>query len=57
MTSNIGYAGAVNFGFKILNQLKIDALSIPLNKFFQNHMMFVIGQFQNEINTKINYEK
>jgi hypothetical protein len=45
-----------NFGFKILDRLKLDALSIPLNKYFQNHLMFVMGQYQHELSTKINFE-
>ena len=45
------------FGFKILDKLKIEAIHIPLNKYFQNHLMFVMGQYQNEINTKIKYNQ
>ena len=43
------------FGFKILNKLKIEAMEVPINKYFQNHMMFVMGIYTNELNTKIDY--
>ena len=44
------------YGFKILDRLKTDAIGIPLNKYFQNHLMFVLGVYEHEISTKVNYE-
>lgn len=52
---NAFYNNYKNFGFKILDKLKTEALSIPLNKYFQNHMMFVMGVYTNELNTKVDY--
>jgi hypothetical protein len=52
---NAFYSNYKNFGFKILDKLKTEALSIPLNKYFQNHMMFVMGIYTNELNTKVDY--
>jgi hypothetical protein len=52
---NASYTNYKNFGFKVLDKLKTEALSIPLNKYFQNHMMFVMGVYTNELNTKIDY--
>ena len=46
----------VSFGFKVLDRLKMDALGIPLNKYFQNHLMFVTGIYDHELSTKVNYE-
>jgi hypothetical protein len=45
-----------SFGFKVLDRLKMDALGIPLNKYFQNHLMFVTGIYDHELSTKVNYE-
>lgn len=52
---NAFYNNYKNFGFKVLDKLKLEALSIPLNKYFQNHMMFVMGVYTNELNTKVDY--
>ena len=52
---NAFYNNYKNFGFKILDKLKLEALSIPLNKYFQNHLMFVMGVYTNELNTKVDY--
>jgi len=52
---NAFYNNYKNFGFKILDKLKTEALSIPLNKYFQNHMMFVMGVYTNELSTKVDY--
>ena len=52
---NAFYSNYKNFGFKVLDKIKTEALSIPLNKYFQNHMMFVMGIYTNELNTKVNY--
>ena len=49
------YNNYKNFGFKVLDKLKVEALSIPLNKYFQNHLMFVMGVYTNELNTKVDY--
>ena len=52
---NALYNNYKNFGFKILDKLKIEDLSIPLNKYFQCHLMFVMGVYTNELNTKVDY--
>lgn len=52
---NAFYSNYKHFGFKVLDKIKTEALSIPLNKYFQNHMMFVMGVYTNELNTKVNY--
>ena len=52
---NALYNNYKNFGFKVLDKLKTEALCIPLNKYFQNHLMFVMGVYTNELNTKIDY--
>jgi hypothetical protein len=52
---NAFFSNYKNFGFKVLNKLKLEALNIPLNKYFQNHMMFVMGIYTNELNTKVDY--
>lgn len=52
---NAFYTNYKNFGFTVLDKLKTEALSIPLNKYFQNHMMFVMGIYTNELNTKVDY--
>jgi hypothetical protein len=41
--------------FNDLEKLKIEIYNIPENKFFQNHIQFVIGVCNNELNTKIAY--
>jgi hypothetical protein len=50
------YNNYVNFGFKVLDRLKTDAIGIPLNKYFQNHLQFVLGTYGIELSTKVNYE-
>ena len=52
---NALYRNYIIFGFKVLDKLKTEALSIPLNKYFQNHMMFVMGIYTNELSTKVDY--
>lgn len=52
---NAFYNNYKNFGFNVLDKLKMEALSIPLNKYFQNHLMFVMGVYTNELNTKVDY--
>ena len=44
-----------NFGFKILDILKTEITNIPVNKNFQNFLTFLIGIWENELNTKIDY--
>ena len=43
------------FGFEIIEKLKNEIKEIPINKYFQNTLSFVIGVYQNELNTMINY--
>tara|TARA_A100001015_G_scaffold321540_1_gene452844 strand:+ start:4233 stop:5975 length:1743 start_codon:yes stop_codon:yes gene_type:complete len=45
----------VNFGFNILDKLKIEIINLPASKVFQNYLTFVMGQYTNELNTKIDY--
>ena len=44
-----------NFGFKILDILKTEIINIPTNKNFQNFLTFLIGVWEDELNTKIDY--
>lgn len=44
-----------NFGFKILDMLKKEIINIPTNKNFQNFLTFVLGIWEDELNTKIDY--
>jgi hypothetical protein len=44
-----------NFGFKILDILKTEIVNIPANKNFQNFLTFLLGIWEDELNTKINY--
>lgn len=44
-----------NFGFKILDILKTEITNIPVNKNFQNFLTFLLGIWENELNTKIDY--
>jgi hypothetical protein len=44
-----------NFGFNLLNGLKTEIIDIPLNPWFQNYLVFVLGIFVNDLSTKINY--
>lgn len=43
------------FGFKILDKLKIEIVNIPINKNFQNFLTFLLGIWEDELNTKIDY--
>jgi hypothetical protein len=43
------------FGFKILDLLKNEIVNIPLNKNFQNFLTFLVGVWEDELNTKIDY--
>ena len=45
----------LNYGYNILNLLQNEINKLPLHKYLQNHLMFVIGIYSNELNTKINY--
>ena len=44
-----------NFGFRILDMLKTEIVNIPVNKNFQNFLTFLVGVWENELNTKIDY--
>ena len=44
-----------NFGFKILDTLKTEIVNLPVNKNFQNFLTFLVGVWEDELNTKINY--
>lgn len=44
-----------NFGFKILDILKTEIINIPTNKNFQNFLTFLLGIWEDELNTKIDY--
>ncbi len=44
-----------NFGFKILDMLKTEIINIPVNKNFQNFLTFLVGVWEDELNTKIDY--
>lgn len=43
------------FGFDILDKFKIEAVNLPLNKYFQNHLTFTMGIYTNELNTMIDF--
>ena len=43
------------FGFDILDKFKIEAINLPLNKYFQNHLTFTMGIYTNELNTMIDF--
>lgn len=43
------------FGFNILDKLKHEIINLPSSKIFQNYLTFVMGQYNNELNTKIDY--
>lgn len=43
------------FGFMILDMLKKEIVNIPLNKNFQNFLTFLMGIWEDELNTKIDY--
>jgi hypothetical protein len=44
-----------NFGFSLLNDLKLEINDIPLKPWFQNYLVFALGIFVNDLNTKVNY--
>jgi len=44
-----------NFGFNILDKLKTEIINIPVNRNFQNFLTFLVGIWENELNTKIDY--
>ena len=44
-----------NFGFNILDMLKTEIINIPVNKNFQNFLTFLVGVWEDELNTKIDY--
>ena len=46
-----------NFGFEILDKLKTELINIPVNKNFQNFLTFLVGVWEDELNTKIDYRK
>ena len=41
--------------FDILDKLKNEVINLPLNKIFQNHLMFVMGVYETKLNTLINF--
>jgi len=41
--------------FSILDKLKDEVMNLPLNKIFQNHLMFVMGVYETRLNTLINF--
>ena len=41
--------------FNILDKLKKEIINLPLNKYFQNHLLFTMGVYEQKLNTKINY--
>jgi len=43
------------FVFNILDKLKNEIINLPLNKYFQNHLMFVMGVYETKMNTLINF--
>ena len=45
----------INFGFQILDKLKTELINIPINKNFQNFLTFVVGIWEDELNTKVDY--
>lgn len=44
-----------NFGFQILDKLKTELINIPTNKNFQNFLTFLVGVWEDELNTKVDY--
>lgn len=44
-----------NFGFEILDKLKTEITNIPVNKNFQNFLTFLVGVWEDELNTKVDY--
>lgn len=49
------YDNYVSFGYEILDELKTEIVNIPVNKNFQNFLTFLVGIWENELNTKIEY--
>lgn len=49
------YDNYVSFGYDILDELKTEIVNIPVNKNFQNFLTFLVGIWENELNTKIEY--
>lgn len=45
------------YGFEILDKLKTEIINIPANKNFQNFLTFLVGVWEDELNTKIDYRK
>lgn len=44
-----------SFGFEILDKLKSELTNIPVNKNFQNFLTFLVGVWEDELNTKVDY--
>lgn len=44
-----------NFGFEILDKLKTELTNLPVNKNFQNFLTFLVGVWEDELNTKVDY--
>lgn len=44
-----------SFGFTILDTLKKEIINLPTNKNFQNFLTFLLGIWEDELNTKIDY--
>jgi hypothetical protein len=44
-----------NFGFEILDKLKTELTNIPVNRNFQNFLTFLVGVWEDELNTKVDY--
>lgn len=44
-----------HFGFDLLSNLKTEINDLPLKKWFQNYLVFVLGVFVNDLSTKVNY--
>lgn len=51
------YHNYINFGFLILDKLKNELILLPKNKNFQNFLTFLLGIYENDLNTKIDYNK
>lgn len=45
----------ITFGFQILDLLKQEIINLPTNKNFQNFLTFVVGIWEDELNTKKDY--
>jgi hypothetical protein len=44
-----------NFGFRLLDNLKIEITKLPTKSWFQNYLICVLGIFSNDLNTKVEY--